>query len=123
MSQMVYGELVILRSLVRNVSVKSPSFSVDRTDHLKLFRRHVSRTAAGKGRAVLEGVELDTATITACIKGNPLDEEEAVQSGLTKWSGGQGLQPPTWEVLLDAMEYAQISQQHINDLKTALGLH
>ena len=105
------------------MSVKSPSFSVDRTDHLKLFRRHVSRTAAGKGRAVLEGVELDTAVIQACFEDHPHSVEEAVQSGLTKWSGGQGCQPPTWEVLLGAMEYAQISLQYTNDLKTALGLH
>ena len=123
LSQMVYGELVILSSLVRNVSVKSPSFSVDRTDHLMVFRKCVSRTAAGKGRAVLEGLLLDAATIETCFKDCSHSVEEVVQSGLTKWSGGQGLQPPTWKVLVNAMEYAQISQQHINDLKTALGLH
>ena len=64
----------------------------------------MSRTAAGKGRAVLEGVELDAATISTCIKGNPLDEEEAIQTRLTKWSDGQGLQTPTWKIPFDAME-------------------
>ena len=98
-------------------------FCVDRTDHLKLFRKYVSRAAAGKERAVLEGVELDVATIQRCFEDHPRSVEEAVQSGLTEWSGGQGHQPPTWKVLLDAMEYAQISQNHIEDLKIALGLH
>ena len=83
----------------------------------------MSRAAGGKGRAVLEEVELDAAVIQACFEDHPHSVEEAVQSGLTKWSGGQGCQPPTWEVLLGAMEYAQISLQYTNDLKTALGLH
>ena len=83
----------------------------------------MSRTAASTGWAVLEGVELDAATISTCIKGNPLDEEEAIQMRLTKWSDGQGLQPPTWKILFDAMDYVQISQKHIQNLKTALCLH
>ena len=102
--------------------MKSP-FSADCQDHLMLFRKHVSRTAAGKGRAVLEGVRLDAATIEMCIEDHPKKVEEAVQVGLTKWSNGQGLQPPTWEVLLEAMEYAQVAQQHIQGLKADLSLH
>ena len=82
----------------------------------------MSRVAAGKGRAVLEGVGLRTATIGPCFEDNPQDVESAVQAGLTKWIEGTGLQPPTWKVLLDAMEYAQIAQQHIQDLKADLGL-
>ena len=76
--------------------------------------------AATKGRAVLEEVGLVTETIDACFSGHPLDEEGAVQAGLTRWSGGQGRQPPTWEVLISAMEYAKIAQQHIEDLRKEL---
>lgn len=94
--------------------------SPDRRDHLILIRTHVSRKAATKGRAVLEGVVLDTPTINACFQGNTI-EEDAVQTGLTKWiEGSCGSQPPTWNLLLKAMEYATIAQQHICDLKEEL---
>ena len=86
-----------------------------------LFRMYVSRKAANKGIAVLEGVGLDAPTIAACFSAYPKDEE-AVQEGLTKWRGGKGFQPPTWGVLIDAIEYAQIEQQAIHDLKNKLGL-
>ena len=121
LSQKVYGELVILMSLVRNVRVKSLSFCTDRSGHLMLFRKHVSRTAAGKGRAVLEGVGFDIAQITACFKAHPMEEEEGIQTGLVKWSGGQGLQPPTWKILLEAMSYAKVAQQYIQGLEADLG--
>ena len=98
------------------------ALSADRPDHLKLFRRHVSRHAYGKGRAVLEGVGLISRTIEECFHSNPLDEERAVQEGLIRWCGGQGTQPPTWNVLIMAMEYARIAQQHIQNLKESLGL-
>ena len=87
-----------------------------------LFRKNVSRVAAGKGRAVLEGVWLDAATIEACFRSNPQDEEAAVQAGLTKWVEGKGRQPPTWEALIEAMEDAEIGQKHFKRLKTDLGL-
>ena len=80
----------------------------------------MSRKAAGKVDAVLEGVELDTATIRACISGNPTNEEKAVQDGLVKWAEGQGKQPPTWAVLVEAMEYARIDQDSIKGLKEKL---
>ena len=99
-----------------------PSLSADRPNHLMLFRMHVSRTAAGKGRAVLEGVWLDAPTIEACFINDPKNVEEAVQAGLTKWAGGQGRQPPTWGVLVEAMEYAEIDSKQIQDLKASLGL-
>ena len=102
--------------------MKSLSYTIDRPDYLKLFRKHVSRRAAGKGRAVLEGVELDAPTIGACYNAHPQNEEETVQDGLTRWSDGKGLQPPTWEVLIKAMEYAEIAQQDSRSLKTALAL-
>ena len=108
-------------SLVRNVAVKCLTSSTDRPDHLVLFRTYVSRTAASNGRAVLEGVGLDSATITACFTSHPQKEEEAIQEGLTKWKDGEGLQPPTWSVLLKAMEFAKIAQQHVNGLKMKLG--
>ena len=100
--------------------MKCLPFSTDRPDHLKLFRTCVSRNAASKGRAVLEGVGLSAETIEACFNSHPLNEEEAVQAGLIKWSGGQGRQPPTWKVLLDAMTYAQIAQEHVQELKDKL---
>ena len=81
-------------SLVRNALVKCLAFSADHPDHLILFRTYVSRQAATKGRAVLEGVGLDSDTIKACFSN--ASEEEAVQDGLIKWKDGQGRQPPTW---------------------------
>ena len=80
----------------------------------------MSRKAAGKVDAVLEGVELDTATIRASISGNSTNEEKAVQDGLVKWAEGQGKQPPTWAVLVEAMEYARIDQESIKGLKEKL---
>ena len=103
--------------------MKSLPFSADRPCYLMLFRKHVSRRAADKGRAVLEGVGLDASTIRTCFEDHVKSVEEAVHTGLTKWSEGQGLQPPTWRVLLQAMSYSEIAQQHIRDLKTELGLH
>ena len=70
-------------------------------------------------KAVLEGVGLKKATIRACISGNRNDEE-AVQEGLIKWKEGQGKQPPTWTVLIGAMEYAEIDKDSIQGLKEEL---
>ena len=97
------------------------SHSADHPRYLVLFRRYVSRTAAGKGRAVLEGVGLDQKAIDACFIPHPSNEEDAVQAGLIKWCEGKGAQLPTWSVLIEAMEYAGIGQQHIHDLKVELG--
>lgn len=95
--------------------------SAERRDYLVLFRIYVSRKATGKGIAVLEGVELDAATIHACFMNNPLNEEEAVQDGLIRWCEGKGYQPPTWRVLIEAMEYARFAQQNMQDLVDKLG--
>ena len=82
---------------------------------------YVSRNAEGQARAVLEGVGLDTSTIDACFSAHPLNDEETVQAGLVRWRDSQGnKQPPTWEVLISAMEYARIAQQHIKELKEKL---
>ena len=86
-----------------------------------LFRIHVSRKAAGKARAVLEGLGFDITTIKACETTHPLNDEEIVQEGLIKWCGGKGTQPPTWNVLIKAMRYAEIAQQDIGELKQELG--
>ena len=94
---------------VRNVSVKSLALSADHPDCLILFRRYVSRKAAGKARAVLEGVGLDSPTIDACVSANALDDEETVQDGLTRWCVGEGTQPPTWKVLFKAMKHAEMT--------------
>ena len=84
-----------------------------------MFRQHVSRKAAGKGRSVLEGLKLDSATIDTLIENNPNDIESTVQAGLIKWSGGQG-RPFTWQVLCDAVEEARMDVSDINSLKQAL---
>ena len=98
------------------------ALSTDLTGHLILFRTHVSRKAAGnKARAVLEGVGLDTDTMNQCFTPHPLDDEAAVQAGLTKWVEGKGTQPPAWSLLIEAMDYAGIAKQDIAALKKALG--
>ena len=84
-----------------------------------LFRSFVSRQAAGKGRAVLEGVGLLSEVIDMCYVDHPHSEEEAVQAGLIKWRNGGGDQP-TWRVLMDAIVYAQIGSQHLRTLEEEL---
>ena len=103
----------------KKVLVESLAFSADHRDYLILFRTYVSRKAAGKARAVLEGVGLDYETIAECFDNHPLNDEEAVQAGLTKWSGGHG-RCSTWRVLLAAMEYATFAHAHVQHLKNAL---
>ena len=98
------------------------ALSADRSDYLILFRRHVSKSAYGKGRAVLERLRLDASTIRACFAAHTVDEEEAVQDGLTRWSEGKGTQPSTWRVLIEAMNYVGIGVQHICGLKESLAL-
>ena len=119
LSEKVSGELVSSVAC-EEWFVECLAFSADRPDHLILFKKYVSRQAAKKGRAVLEGVGLHTEAIDACF-GNA-SEEDAVQDGLIKWKDGQGTQPPTWCVLLDAMEYAAIAQEHVQGLTRKLGL-
>lgn len=95
------------------------SSHAERLGYLMIFRQHVSRKAAGKGRSVLEGLELDSSTIGTLIKNNPDDMELTVQAGLIKWSDGQG-STPTWQVLCDAMAKARMDGSDINSLKQAL---
>ena len=91
----------------------------ERLGYLMLFRQHVSRKAAGKGRRLLEELKLDLETIDTLIENNPDDMESAVQAGLIKWSGGQG-RPPTWKVLCKAMTEARMELTGIDSLKQAL---
>ena len=79
----------------------------------------MSRNAAGRGRAVLEYVGLTPEEIGMCFGTVPHNEEEAVQSGLGKWSDGKG-DIPTWALLIEAMEYAGIGTQHVLALKKEL---
>lgn len=81
-----------------------------------LFRTYISRCAAGKGRAILEGVGLQTEEKDMCYRNHPLDEEEAVQTGLIRWRNVND-STSTWTVLLESMKYAGIAVQHIKSLK------
>ena len=104
----------------KNVLEESLAFAAVHPDYMILLRTYVSRPAVGKGRAVLEGVGLDSSEIEECFTKHLLNEEEAVQAGLTKWSRGHGRLPNTWVVLLAAMEYATIAHAHVHHLKDAL---
>ena len=79
----------------------------------------MSRTAAGSGRAVLEGVGLPPEAIQMCYSKSFQNEEEAIQSGLMKWRDGSG-DSPTWAVLIEAMKYAEIGLQHIKEMRGKL---
>ena len=87
--------------------------------YLILFRTFVSRPSAGKGRAVLEGIGLAPETIRACYSRHSL-KEEAVQDGLIKWAECRHGSSPTWRMLLNAMEYAGVAQQHCQGLRDVL---
>ena len=80
-----------------------------------LFRKYVSRRAAGRGKAILEFIGLDTEIIDLCYQDNPRNEEEAIQDGLKRWIAKQG-DHCTWQVLFDAMKFANIAQQHCTEL-------
>ena len=80
-----------------------------------LFRKHVSRQGAGKGKAVLEFLGLTPGSIDLCYQDNPRNEEEAIQDGLKKWQETQG-DNCTWQDLLEAMTFAGIAEQHCSQL-------
>ena len=85
-----------------------------------LFRRFVSRNAAGRGQAVLEGVGLSSEAIRMCYSNSPHNEEEAVQYGLNRWKDGEGITPAIWKVLFEAIDYAGIAVQHITSMEEEL---
>ena len=113
--QRVYGEMLSLVTCEECAcDVSYLLFRPPRPPHALQRVYYVSKNAAGKVRAVLEGVGLDSAAISACIASNPNDDKRAAQVGLTRWKEGQGQQPPSWActVLFEAMEYELITQQH-----------
>ena len=79
-----------------------------------LFRKYVSRNGFGRGRAILEWLGLTPEIIEQCYGTPGLDEEAAVQKGLHKWRETHG--DCTWQVLLEAMQFAGIAQQHCTEL-------
>ena len=119
LSQKVYGEFVVVT--LRIVEAKH-SLSLEHPEHLSLMRKNVSRAAGTQWKAVLEELGLEEATITSCFQNNPMNFEEAVQSGLVKWSGGHAKKSPTWSVLLKAMDEAGIHEKYTENLKRSLGL-
>ena len=80
-----------------------------------MLRKFVSRVAAGKGRAILEGLGLPARVREMCFVNNPSNVEDAIQCGLLQWKNGQGYSP-TWEVLQRAMAYAEVAVQDIKKL-------
>lgn len=79
----------------------------------------MSRNSAGKGRALLEKLGLTPERIALCYSKYPQEEEEAVQEGLYSWKDDTNCDP-TWKVLVDAMEYAGIGVQYVEELKEEL---
>ena len=79
----------------------------------------MSRKSAKKGRALLEKLGLTPERIDACYSSHPLDEVEAVQAGLYAWKDDV-TSDPTWKVLVEAMVYAGIGAQHVEELKEEL---
>ena len=74
-----------------------------------LFRKHVSRQGAGKGKAILECVGLTREQIKLCYQSNPLNREEAIQGGHCTWQG-----------ILEAMKFAVVAAQHCRELEEEL---
>ena len=79
----------------------------------------MSRKSAKKGRALLEKLGLTPERIDACYSSHPLDEVEAVQARLYAWKDDVS-SDPTWKVLVEAMVYAGIGAQHVEELKEEL---
>ena len=79
-----------------------------------LFRKHVSRQGAGKGKAILEYLGLTPELIDLCYQDNPRNEEEAIQVGLKKWQT-QG-DHCTWQDLLEGMTFAGFGEQRCSQL-------
>ena len=116
----MFGHITLLLVFSLSDDRAFPHFSsVGHKQCAMLFRRYVSRTAAGSGRAVLEGVGLSHEAIQMCYSKSFQNEEEAIQFGLMKWRDGKEGNP-TWEVLIEAMEYAEIGVQHIKEMKEEL---
>ena len=72
----VFGHITLLLVFSLSDDRASPHFSsVGHKQCAMLFRRYVSRTAAGSGRAVLEGVGLSHEAIQMCYSKSFQNEE------------------------------------------------
>ena len=106
----------VLCSDYRVCSIVSPFVSFAACErYAVLFRKYVSRKGTGKGRAILEWVGLSPEVINQCYRIPGFDEEEAIQQGLHRWRETCG-DCCTWQVLLGAMQFAGIAQQHCTEL-------
>ena len=74
--------------------------------------------SAGKGKALLEKLGLAPETIALCYS-KTQDEEGAVQEGLFLWKDSADCDH-TWKELVEAMLYAGIGVQHVEELKEEL---
>ena len=91
----------------------------DDQTHLAILREYVSKEAEGHGKTLLEKLGLKERQIRKHYGGNPQNEEQAIQDGLLAWVG---MEDPTWEDLLKAMEAMKdtIGIQASKDLKAKL---
>ena len=103
----------ILQGLVQQCTIILSTAACER--YAVLFRKYVSRNAFGRGRAILEWLGLTPEVIDQCYGTPGLDEEAAVQKGLHKWRETRG-DCCTWQVLVRAMLFAGIAQQHCTEL-------
>ena len=85
-----------------------------------LLRKYVSNHATGKGALLLAALGLEQASIDAVYGQMEKKESTAVHAGLNKWSDGYASKRPTWQVLLDAMEDAEIAEKPREELKKKL---
>ena len=114
----VYSALLyVWHAVCRHVSPVPCGLSAAHGNYLMLMRKHVSRNAPGKGRALLEARRLTAPQIEGYYGNDPLKEVEVVQARLQGWVGERDT---TWGDLLKAMENAGINVQHCNELKMAL---
>ena len=89
--------------------------------YLVLLRKYVSNHATGKGQLLLAALGLQQATIDAVYGETTTKEITAVHDGLIKWSQGHvSKKPTTWQVLLDAMDMAEIPKETSKELKKKL---
>lgn len=76
-----------------------------------ILRTYVSTNAPGKARPLFEAMGLNS---TEYFIKHPQNEEEATQAGLKDWIKAK---EPTWEMLLEAMEYAKLGIRVREELK------
>lgn len=109
-----YGNYILLVVVALN-----SLFLAETKGYLVLFRTHVSNNATGRGRALLEALELPPEEIAAVYDNFEKRESDSVQAGLLEWSGGRA-RSPSWEVLLAAMNKAGFAREHCEGLEGKL---